>query len=292
MMDKKKGVENMKNCLILGSGRSGTSMIAGILHKAGYFMGDNLYPPRTANPKGFFENWEINEINEKILEKYTKKESPLLHRLNKIVKRLKKVKYLKHVFPHVKTTVYSPGKGQAWLFSLSSRTGIDHTAPHPEIEKRIKAALSRKPFAYKDPRFSYTLPVWAKSLDKGTVLVCIFREPDVTVESILKECRSIDYLEDLKIDREKAYEVWLNMYSHILEKHRPGFRQFDFIFIHYEQVYDGSALNRLSAALGVPLGSDFVDKQLKRTRPAPGERVPQKARQIYSQLCSLAGYNH
>ncbi|NIM13858.1 MAG: sulfotransferase family protein, partial [Candidatus Aminicenantes bacterium] len=55
----------MKNCLILGSGRSGTSMIAGILHKAGYFMGDNLYPPRSANPKGFFENWEINEINEK-----------------------------------------------------------------------------------------------------------------------------------------------------------------------------------------------------------------------------------
>ena len=60
MGDKKEEVESVKNCLILGSGRSGTSMIAGILHKAGYFMGDNLYPPRSANPKGFFENWEIN----------------------------------------------------------------------------------------------------------------------------------------------------------------------------------------------------------------------------------------
>ena len=30
----------MRNCLILGSGRSGTSMIGGILHQAGYFVGD------------------------------------------------------------------------------------------------------------------------------------------------------------------------------------------------------------------------------------------------------------
>jgi len=44
----------MKNCIILGSGRSGTSMVAGTLAKSGYFMGDNLYPARESNPKGFF----------------------------------------------------------------------------------------------------------------------------------------------------------------------------------------------------------------------------------------------
>nr|NIM15258.1 hypothetical protein [Candidatus Aminicenantes bacterium]NIM82018.1 hypothetical protein [Candidatus Aminicenantes bacterium]NIN21402.1 hypothetical protein [Candidatus Aminicenantes bacterium]NIN45229.1 hypothetical protein [Candidatus Aminicenantes bacterium]NIN88049.1 hypothetical protein [Candidatus Aminicenantes bacterium] len=117
---------------------------------------------------------------------------------------------------------------------------------------------------------------WAKFLDKGTVLICIFREPDVTVESILKECRSVDYLEYLKIDRKKAYEVWINMYSHILEKHLARFDQFDFIFLHYDQVFDGSVLDRLSEALGVSLSSDFVDKQLKRTRPTPGESTPQR----------------
>ncbi|NIM13857.1 MAG: hypothetical protein GTO45_17575, partial [Candidatus Aminicenantes bacterium] len=60
----------------------------------------------------------------------------------------------------VRTTVYSPGKGQGWLISLSGQTDIDNRGPHPEIENRMKAAVSRKPFAYKDPRFSYTLPAW------------------------------------------------------------------------------------------------------------------------------------
>jgi hypothetical protein len=54
----------MRDCIVLGSGRSGTSMVAGALAKAGYFMGDRLYPARDANPLGFFEAPEINSINE------------------------------------------------------------------------------------------------------------------------------------------------------------------------------------------------------------------------------------
>lgn len=43
----------MYNIIILGSGRSGTSMMAGTLAKAGYFMGERLLPRNNANPKGF-----------------------------------------------------------------------------------------------------------------------------------------------------------------------------------------------------------------------------------------------
>jgi hypothetical protein len=60
----------MRNCIILGSGRCGTSMAAGCLAKAGYFMGEQLLPPRSANPKGLFEDEEINDINEQILAAY------------------------------------------------------------------------------------------------------------------------------------------------------------------------------------------------------------------------------
>ena len=42
----------MRNCLILGCGRSGTSMLAVSLASDGYYMGGKLYPERTANPKG------------------------------------------------------------------------------------------------------------------------------------------------------------------------------------------------------------------------------------------------
>jgi hypothetical protein len=52
----------MYNLIVLGSGRSGTSMATGLFSQAGYFMGDNLYKPTVANPKGFFENEDINSI--------------------------------------------------------------------------------------------------------------------------------------------------------------------------------------------------------------------------------------
>lgn len=66
-------MKNKLNCLILGSGRSGTSMLAGILHQAGYFMGDKLHKPELSNPKGFFEWMTINQINEQILAAYVKR---------------------------------------------------------------------------------------------------------------------------------------------------------------------------------------------------------------------------
>lgn len=47
----------MSKCiLVLGLPRSGTSMIAGILHHLGVFMGNQLTPADKRNPNGFFEN--------------------------------------------------------------------------------------------------------------------------------------------------------------------------------------------------------------------------------------------
>ena len=58
----------MNNCLILGFGRSGTSLLGGLLHHSGYFSGNHLHPARESNPKGFYEDVVINRINEHILE--------------------------------------------------------------------------------------------------------------------------------------------------------------------------------------------------------------------------------
>lgn len=258
----------MKNCLIMGSGRSGTSMVAGMLYDAGYYMGEDLYPPRHSNPKGFFENAEINGINERILEKYGRKISHFLFKRTK------------------NNTIYRPGYGQRWLLSLPVRKNVKFF--DRDIEMRIKRALSRNPFAYKDPRFCYTLQVWENFLKPAVVYICIFREPHATVESILKECRSVDYLKNFTINKRNAYNVWINMYSHILVKQLKSINRF--VFVHYNQVYDGSALKRLSGYLGVSLSLDFVDKGLKRSTGNPGEEIPLKAQQIYAELCRMAGY--
>lgn len=262
-----------KNCLILGAGRSGTSMLSGILHQSGYFMGDKLYLPRESNPKGFFEWKEINQINEAILSNYGKSLYSMI--LKRIFKR---------------HTVKNPGKNQRWLMALHPEVDVNCT--DPAVEEKIKGVLKQDPFCYKDPRFSYTLPVWRRFLPPGTVFICIFREPNTTVESILKECRSRDYLADLSIDREDAYRVWTAIHSHILSHHNVSQNagaDETFFFVHYNQIYDGTALPSLARFLDVPLSRNFIEKDLKRT--VANGPIPPGVEAIYLRLCELAGYS-
>ncbi|MBN1224492.1 MAG: hypothetical protein JXB23_14685 [Candidatus Aminicenantes bacterium] len=244
-------------------------MLAGILHDAGYFLGDKLYLPRDTNPKGFFEWREINRINELILSAYSGKK--------RFHDALLRTIFKKH-------TVRNPGKNQRWLLSLQPHIDITHA--DAETQKRIDGVIAREPFCYKDPRFSYTLPVWRRFLKPDTPLICIFREPNITVESILKECRSAEYLADLFIRRKNAFAVWANMYMHILFKNREASKNLH--FVHYNQVYDRSALPSLSRILEVDLKGDFVDDDLKRSTSESA--VPDYVSHIYERLCGLAGY--
>lgn len=256
--------------MILGTGRSGTSMLGGILHKAGYFMGDKLYLPRESNPKGFFEWKEINRINEDILSVYG----------GGFISRIKKRLFKKH-------TVFAPGKNQRWLLSLPPHVPVTHC--DTSLEERIKAVVQRGPFCYKDPRFSYTLPVWRRFLGPGSAFICVFREPGVTVASIMKECAAREYLSNLSIDGKSAYNVWRHMYTRILQ-YRDGEDGKCFFFVHYNQVYDGTALPALADFLGTALDHDFVDKALKRTTAGDAPPVPADVQNIYTRLCRAAGY--
>ncbi len=262
----------MKNCLILGSGRSGTSMLGGIFHDAGYFMGDRLHKPRESNPKGFFEWYKINKINEDLLTPFNQKNL---------------FAHFMWTF-HKKYTVSNPGNNQRWLMSIPTKTKLSSSDSH--LEKEIQEVLKREPFCYKDPRFSYTLPLWQDYIKKyktgETVFICIFREPDITVESILKECRSQDYLSSLYINHKQAYRVWTDIYSRILNMHAASYS--NILFVHYNQLYDGSALKELSEYLEANLKIDFVDKNLKRTIST--NSIPSGPKNIYRQLCEKAQY--
>jgi hypothetical protein len=259
----------MKNCLILGSGRSGTSMLSGILHQAGYFMGDKLHKPIESNPKGFFEWMTINQINEQILSAYAKQKLT-----GKCIE----------MFLKKGTVDYPLGRNQKWLLALPVEVDVQNSTP--QVEESIKDVIRKEPFCYKDPRFSYTLPVWKKFLKPDTVFICVFREPDITVNSIMKECRTREYLRSLYINRRMAYRVWINIYSHILFKHAMDFK--NFFFVHYNQVYDGSAIPLLSRLLSIELSANFVDQNLKRT--VPGGSIPINVKNIYRLLCEKANY--
>src|SRR5271157_6074149 len=124
-----------RNCIILGSGRSGTSLAAGILAKAGYFMGCSIWPANEGNPKGQFEDEEINGINEHLLAQVLPERS-------------------KWAWWGTKDPARRLGNLQRWLAALPVTVSIP--CP-PRLAGRIEAATARAPFCFKDPRFCYTL---------------------------------------------------------------------------------------------------------------------------------------
>jgi len=62
-----------KLLMVLGMHRSGTSAITKGLEVLGVTLGDNLLPPKDDNPKGFFEDRDLVNLNERVLEKVGRK---------------------------------------------------------------------------------------------------------------------------------------------------------------------------------------------------------------------------
>jgi len=241
----------MRDLLVLGSGRSGTSMVAGTLAASGWWVGDEPYRARAANRKGFFETAEINGINEELLAQVLPAEPHFEH-------------------------------GQRWLATLAA--GLE-PRPDERLRARIAQLVARRPFAFKDPRLCYTLPAWEGLLPAGTGRVCVFREPLATVASILKECREAPYLASLAMDEERALAVWTCMYERVLAQCARG----DWLFVHYDQMLTQDGLARLEAFAGAALDRRFPEASLRHARAGAG--ATGRAAELYRELCERAGHS-
>ncbi len=227
----------MKSVFICGSGRSGTSMLAGLFSDCGYFQGEELYSPRDANPKGFFENWEINSLNERIIRfslraKYDQGAVALFESLYR--------------------------EGHYWLArfpdDMQCVASVDDKAG-------IAALVDREPFCYKDPRFSYTLSAWLQASPEA-IAICVFRHPGTAVASILKELQSVDHLQRLNVRVLDLYEMWENTYLRLLELRARGFEVY---FVNYSDLFSESKQAELEELVGSRLNRSFPEVQLART---------------------------
>jgi len=240
-----------RNVVILGSGRSGTSLLAGTLARAGWYVGDDPYPGRPANPGGFFETAEINGLNEYLIARALRSHPPL-------------------------------GRMQRWLAVARAPLALEVPA---HVEQRMRALASRAPFAFKDPRFCATLSAWRPALGDAR-LVCVFREPAATAESMLRERAEAEYLRGVELDFAGALEVWRTMYERVLEERRKGGA---WLFVHYEQLLAPEGLARLEAFVGGPVDRGFPDGALSRSRSQ--RPVPTEVAALYRELCALAGWS-
>lgn len=252
----------MRNCLILGSGRSGTSMVAGSLRLAGYHMGEGLKAGTDSNPLGYFESDEINGLNEELLRP--------------VAAGLAGRPVTEWRLPHPPL-----GTDQHWLACLPPDVAVPEA---PGTAGRLAAAAAHEPFCYKDPRFSYTLPVWRPYLEKRDVLhVCVFRQPGRTVSSMLKDIAEREYLKRLPLEPPYMWQVWIQMYDRIVREHR---RKGRWLFLSYDQAASGAGLRRLGRLLGAPVDLSFPSPSLKRS-PDRGN-VPRRARILYWKMKMLS----
>jgi len=251
----------MRNCLILGSGRSGTSLAASLAQRAGYYLGEPLQPPNAGNPLGRFESFEVNAINEALLAR--------------VLPRRPKGWLGTLLMPRV------PLPRQRWLAAVPVGRRMSST---PELTARMARLTAQQPYCFKDPRFSYTLPAWRPVLN-GAGFVCMFRHPAAAAQSILRECQEEPGLHSLALDFDGALRVWTLMYRHILERHcHTG----EWLFVHYEQLLAGDGVARLAAFLDAGLDASLVNPALRRAQPTGA--IPEQVQRLYQDLCTRAGW--
>lgn len=139
---------------VLGMHRSGTSLIAKAMQVMGADLGNNLMPAEIQNPKGFWEDLDVYQFNERLLDFIN----------------------IRWDIPSVLTTInFDDLKFNSW-----KREAIQFL--------RIKIANSEL-FAIKDPRISLLIPFWesvAKSLEANIQYVVVVRNPLDSSRSLIK----------------------------------------------------------------------------------------------------------
>jgi hypothetical protein len=240
----------VRDCVILGCGRSGTSLAAGLVAGAGYNCGEDLLPADDGGPTGFFEARGVNAINEALISPHDGD--------------LPRGGYSRPL-----------DDGERWLAVFPETAQPEATA---ELRHDMAVAIPPSPYCLKDPRFSYTLEAW-RPLFEGALFVCVFRHPAATATSIAKEVR----YGDLTVDMGRSLDIWKAAYRRVLDR---LVRHGDWLFLHYEQLLDGAGVDRLARALGVRLDPGFADPNLQRSPPT-GPVAPDCA-PTYAELCALA----
>ena len=245
--------------VVLGCGRSGTSLLAGTLAASGYGLGDGLLRADASNPKGFFESRRVNDLNEALLAPLTDG-APMTDAGRPLTRRPLR-------------------QGERWLAALAPDTEIP---VQPGLQEELDDALQVPPgssLARKDPRFTWTLPAWPSPL-ADAVRLCVVRHPLAAARSIL----AMTDQGDLGLTLDGALAVWSAFYRRA--KHLAARDSAPWVFVHFDQLVDGTGYARISEVLGVDLSLAFLDTALRRTQH-DGD-VPTQIASLHDDLRDLA----
>lgn len=129
--------------LVLGMHRSGTSLLAGLLHQAGVSMGDSLLPPEQGNPRGLYEDSRYVKWHEALLAHNRDPDPDLC--------------------------------GSRWLLR-EPPPRLDWEKVSREAKAAIPAPSARAAWGWKDPRSLLFLEEWFRRYPEARGIL-VFRHP-------------------------------------------------------------------------------------------------------------------
>ena len=220
----------MRKCLVVtGTGRSGTSMVMGLLAQGGLGHSEDLIPASAQNARGSFEDREIFECQRDMLSKM----GPL-------------------TIPPPKDWLRHPAAQQARpILRAALLKGLDAAQTAQADDPAI--------WGFKDPHTAYTLRLWLQIFNAEKItpkLVLCVRNPNAVVASMMRQ---------YDMDRSVAELVWLTRnLSAIRDSAADMFvAQFDKVIAR-----DDAHLRALFSFSGLPpaaadaIAKQFIEKSL------------------------------
>ena len=236
-----------RSVVVLGAGRSGTSLVAGLLVDAGLDPGGDLIPASPANPTGYFEDLGVNRLNDDLL-------APCL----------------------AGSRVPVPRR-LGWLAAIPDPGGIAAT---PAQRARMRDLLPAGPFCLKDPRLSYTLAAWRPVLPPGTAFACVFRDPARVAVSAARDARRDPaYYAGYDPSPEAVLATWECAYRAILDRHATTG---EWAFIDADDLVAHGDTGALARLAGCDVPAARIDVALRRS--APEARPPASVRRLHEEL--------
>ncbi len=250
--------------VVTGSGRSGTSLVAGLLKRLGCRVPEPEVPADESNPRGFAESQWVVDLHTRLLR--------------------------------AAGVQVSDARPSAW--AQTAKVGMD-----PRVQAEVRAFLQRQFAAaddvvIKDPRLSWFLPVWRRAAqDVGATprVITMLRHPAAVVTSKQRyyggrqgeACRAAGWVNQILFTERAtrdAPRVFLR-YERLLE-------DWTATLAHAGEILDLGVV-RDAPAPAIRRAHEFIDVSLDRSRPAWGDlRVPAalqaQAEQVWDQVKRLA----
>ncbi len=204
------------NVIVTGAPRSGTSLVAGLFVAAGHDPGPRLIPATPSNPAGFFEDLDVNRVNDDLLDS---------------------------VAGRPVTGTVAPPRTVRWLGAFS-RAVPAAAGEGVDLSSRVPAA----PFVLKDPRFAYTLPAWREALGPVCIVVVVRHPSEVLASVTSMVAREPNTFGDFTVSASHLLTMWEAVHRAVL-----SWADGDTCFVRLVDVHDPAERARLAAFTGVDL---------------------------------------